>query len=61
MYQELTEELKAKVKEITNTNYGELQLNDNAYSLIEDLIGVIEYEREEFEKYKERENEDVEF
>lgn len=57
MYQELTEELKAKVKEITNTSYGELQLNDNAYSLIEDLVDVIEHEREEFRNYREGEKE----
>lgn len=57
MYQELSEELKEKVKEITNTSYSELQLNDNAYSLIEDLVDVIEHEREEFKKYKEREEE----
>lgn len=57
MYQELSKELKAKVKEITNTSYGELQLNDNAYSLIEDLVDVIEHEREEFRNYREREKE----
>lgn len=55
MYQELSKELKEKVKEITNTNYGELQLNDNAYSLIEDLVDAIEHEREEFRNYRERE------
>lgn len=58
MYQELSKELKEKVKEITNTSYGKLQLNDNAYSLIEDLIDVIEHEREEFRNYREREKEE---
>lgn len=42
MYNELLEELKEKVNYYTHTNYGDLQLNDNAYVLIEDLFGVIE-------------------
>lgn len=54
MYNELSEERLKQVTEITNTSYGELKLNDNAYSLIEDLLDVIEHDREEFENYKRR-------
>ena len=42
MYQELDEELKQRVHDITFTDYGELHLNDNAYVLIEDLVDKIE-------------------
>lgn len=41
MYNELSEELLNQVYEYTNTDYGRLQLNDNAYSLIEDLLDII--------------------
>ena len=54
MYNELSEERLKQVTEITNTNYGKLQLNDNAYSLIEDLLDTIENDREEFRNYKKR-------
>lgn len=63
MYNELSDERLKQVVEITNTNYGKLQLNDNAYSLIEDLLDIIENDREKFEKYKHRieSGEEVEF
>lgn len=63
MYNELSEERLKQVTKITNTNYGELQLNDNAYSLIEDLLDTIEHDREEFKNYKQRieSGEEIEF
>ncbi len=50
MYRELSEELINKVHEYTNTEYGSLQLNDNAYSLIEDLLDIIKNLKEENKK-----------
>lgn len=63
MYNELSEERLKQVLEITNTSYGELQLNDNAYSLIEDLLDIIENDRKELKKYKHRieSGEEIEF
>ena len=55
MYQELSDELKEKVRKYTQTNYGNLQLNDNAYVLIEDLIDKIEILEEELKEKEEYE------
>lgn len=46
---ELSEELLKQVFEYTSTDYGKLQLNDNAYVLIEDLINEISKLKAELE------------